>query len=112
MAWHRERFFVRHGGKVVVLPRFVEGVRQANGIIVGITRMPRRRFLAFNTLGAALWVGVRAGLGDLAGIHITAVYEQIHRYQLSVVLAMGLMPAVLTVRHALRHRRREEDPRG
>jgi len=39
-----ERFFGRHGGKVVTIARFVEGLRQANGIIAGITGMRWRRF--------------------------------------------------------------------
>ncbi len=52
-----ESFFTRHGGKIVIVARFIEGLRQANGIIAGITRMPWLRFLAFNALGAALWVG-------------------------------------------------------
>jgi membrane protein DedA with SNARE-associated domain len=57
------------GGRRLVLRfapvplRLVEGLRQAIGIIAGISGMPWRRFLAFNTLGAVLWVGVWAGLG-------------------------------------------------
>lgn len=107
-----ERFFTRHGGKIVVVARFVEGLRQANGIIAGITGMPWRRFLAFNAVGAALWVGVWAGLGDLTGTHITAIYEQIHRYQLYAPIALGLVLAALITRHLLRRRRTGEEPRG
>ncbi len=55
-----ELFFHRHGGKVIVIARFVEGLRQANGIMAGIAGMHWRRFLAFNALGAALWVGTCA----------------------------------------------------
>jgi membrane protein DedA with SNARE-associated domain len=52
-----EAFFTRHGGKVVTIARFVEGLRQANGIVAGLAGMPWRRFLVFNALGAAIWVG-------------------------------------------------------
>jgi len=107
-----ERFFTRHGGKIVVVARFVEGLRQANGIIAGVTGMPWRRFLAFNAIGAALWVGVWAGLGDLAGTHITVIYEQIHRYQLYVLIAVVVGLAALIIRHLLRRRRTGEEPRG
>ena len=51
-------FFDRHGGKVIVIARFVEGLRGFNGIIAGMTGMRWRRFLVFNAIGAALWVGV------------------------------------------------------
>jgi membrane protein DedA with SNARE-associated domain len=103
-----ERFFARHGGKVVTIARFVEGLRQANGLIAGIAGMPWRRFLAFNTLGAVLWVAVWAGLGYLAGSHITAIYEQIQRYQIYAFIALGVALAALIFRHLLRRRTPEE----
>ena len=99
-----ERFFIRYGGRVVTLARFVEGLRQANGIIAGITGMPWRRFLAFNALGAVLWTGVWAGLGFLAGNHIVALYDEAQRYQLYALLAIGVALAVLITRHLLRRR--------
>ncbi|HEV7829266.1 MAG TPA: DedA family protein [Pseudonocardiaceae bacterium] len=103
-----ERFFNRHGGKVVTIARFVEGLRQANGIIAGTTGMPWRRFLAFNVLGAALWVGIWTSLGDLAGAHIGAIYDQINRYQSYTLAAAGVFVIVLIVRHVLPHHRRRE----
>lgn len=104
-----EPCFIRHGGKVVTIARFVEGLRQANGSIAGIIGMRWRRFLAFNTLGAVLWVAVWAGLGYLAGNHITAIDEETHRYQLQALLAVGLVAAGRIVRHLLRRRRTPED---
>lgn len=101
-----ESFFTRHGGKVVVIARFVEGLRQANGIIAGIAGMHWAKFLAFNALGAALWVGLWVALGDLAGTHITAVYETFHRYQLYLLIALGVLIVAGIVRHLLRRRSR------
>ncbi|MFG3009990.1 DedA family protein [Streptomyces cinerochromogenes] len=100
-----EAFFARHGGKIVTVARFVEGLRQANGIIAGTTGMRWRRFLAFNALGAALWVGLWTILAYLAGNHITAVYDEIRRYQLYVLLAAAVAVAGLVVRHVARRRR-------
>ncbi|MGW5432161.1 DedA family protein [Streptomyces sp. NPDC004059] len=102
-----EEFFGRHGGKIVTVARFIEGLRQANGIIAGTTGMHWRRFLAFNALGAALWVGLWTTLAYLVGSHITAVYDEISRYQLYVLVAAGVLIAALVVRHLLRRRRRE-----
>src|SRR5258707_13913601 len=42
-----QRFFNRHGGKIITIARFIEGLRQANGIVAGISGMHWRRFLAF-----------------------------------------------------------------
>ncbi|MFF8404654.1 DedA family protein [Streptomyces sp. NPDC014846] len=100
-----EAFFGRHGGKIVTVARFIEGLRQANGIIAGTTGMRWRRFLAFNALGAALWVGLWATLAYLVGDHITAVYDEIRRYQLYVVAAFAVLLAALVVRHLVRRRR-------
>ncbi|HET8689924.1 MAG TPA: DedA family protein [Candidatus Saccharimonadales bacterium] len=70
-----EGFFNRHGGKVVLVARFVEGLRQLNGIVAGISEMTWRRFLAFNALGAALWVTAWGLIGYFGGNHIDAIYS-------------------------------------
>jgi membrane protein DedA with SNARE-associated domain len=99
-----EAFFTRHGGKVVTIARFVEGLRQANGIIAGATGMPWRRFLAFNALGAAIWVGLWSGVGYAAGSNITSVYDTITRYQTYFLIALGALVVVLVARHVIRRR--------
>ncbi|MCW7942643.1 alkaline phosphatase [Streptomyces hygroscopicus] len=100
-----EVFFTRHGGKIVTVARFVEGLRQANGILAGTSGMRWRRFLAFNALGAALWVGLWATLAYLAGTHVTAIYDEIGRYQLYALVALGVLAAAFVARHVLRRRR-------
>ncbi|MFD4790722.1 DedA family protein [Streptomyces sp. NPDC058459] len=108
-----EVFFQRHGGKIVTVARFVEGLRQANGIIAGTTGMAWHRFLAFNALGAALWVGLWSTLAYVAGSHITAVYDEIVRYQRYVLVAAASLVAALVVRRLVRRgrgRRSDESP--
>lgn len=73
-----EDFFNRNGGKVIVMARFVEGLRQANGIIAGLSEMKWRKFITYNSIGAALWVGVWSTVGYFGGSHI----ETFLRYQL------------------------------
>ncbi|HEY5358545.1 MAG TPA: DedA family protein [Streptosporangiaceae bacterium] len=106
-----EDFFDRHGGKVIVAARFIEGLRQANGIVAGITGMHWRRFVLFNMIGAALWVGVWVSLGYLAGSHITAIYGQVTRYSLYVLIALGVVLVAFIARRLLRRRRAASDPR-
>ncbi len=64
---------------VVTLARFIAGLRQANGIVAGTIGMHWLRFLAFNALSAALWVGVWVSAGYLAGGHITTIYNAVTR---------------------------------
>jgi membrane protein DedA with SNARE-associated domain len=85
------KFFDRHGGKVIVIARFVEGLRQANGIIAGITGMHWKKFLPFNMLGAALWVGVWVSIGYFSGNNIDSIYKAATKYELFFAIAVGLL---------------------
>lgn len=97
-----EAFFTRHGGKIVVVARFIEGLRQANGIIAGLTRMHWARFLFFNAIGAALWVATWCTIGYAAGDHITTIYNWVQRFVLYFLAAAVLAVLFLVVRHRRR----------
>jgi membrane protein DedA with SNARE-associated domain len=98
-------FFERHGGAVVVVARFIEGLRQANGIIAGISGMHWARFVVFNLIGAALWVAVWTSVGYLSGSHITAIYNAAASVELYIGIAVGVGLLGLIARWALRRRR-------
>jgi len=100
-----EAAVTRYGGVLVVIARFIVGLREFNGIIAGVTGMQGRRFAAYNALGAALWVGVWVSAGYLAGNHINAIYRDATRYSAYVLAAVVVvLAAYLIVR--LRSRRR------
>ena len=105
-------FFHRHGAWIITLARFIEGLRQVNGIVAGVTGLHWRRFLVFNALGAALWVGTWVSLGYLAGSHIGTIYSYITRYTLYAVIAAGVVIVALIARHLLRRRRARRQPAG
>jgi membrane protein DedA with SNARE-associated domain len=99
-----ESFFNRHGGKIIVVARFVEGLRQLNGIIAGISGMHWLRFVAFNALGAALWVGTWVSLGDLAGNHLNTIYHYLTEYSWYLLIAVVVLLAGYIVRRVVRLR--------
>jgi membrane protein DedA with SNARE-associated domain len=101
-----ERFFGRYGGQIVVVARFIEGLRQLNGIIAGTAEMPWPRFLVFNTVGAVLWVGVWSTVGYLAGNHLTSIDNTMTRYSLYLLIALAVLAAAWITRTVLRRRRR------
>jgi hypothetical protein len=92
--------------------RFIEGLRQANGIVAGISEMAWPRFLAFNALGAALWVTVWTSVGYLAGNHITTIYDAITRYSLYALIALAAAVAAFIIRTVVRRRRRAQPAAG
>lgn len=93
-----EGFFKRHGGKVVAIARFVEGLRQANGIIAGLSEMHWLKFLTFNVIGAALWVTTWSLLGYFGGSHIdTFLHYQLY-FTLAVLAAIILYVLIRVVK--------------
>ena len=99
-----EGFFNRHGGKVVTVARFIEGLRQINGLLAGIAGMHWLTFLGYNALGAVLWVGTWAGLGYLAGDHIVEIYAEFERYKWYAIGALAVVVAIV-ITHRVRRRR-------
>jgi len=78
-------------------------LRQANGIIAGISGLRWTRFLVFNAIGAALWVAVWTSVGYFSGSHINTIYADATRYDKYLVVALVLVVAAYI---ALRMRRR------
>ncbi len=101
-------FFDRHGGKVIVIARFVEGLRQANGIIAGITGMHWAKFAAFNALGAALWVGVWVSIGYFSGDHIDSIYHTATRYEAYFGIVVGLIILAFIARRVFKWQKRRK----
>jgi membrane protein DedA with SNARE-associated domain len=99
------RFFDRHGGRIIVVARFVEGLRQANGIIAGTTGMHWARFLVFNAIGAALWVAVWTSVGYFSGSHIDTIYHDATRYSTYLAIALGALALAYIARRVVRTRR-------
>ena len=100
-------FFERHGGKIIIVARFIEGLRQANGIIAGISGLRWTRFLVFNAIGAALWVAVWTSVGYFSGSHIDTIYADATRYDKYLLVALALVVAAyvaLRIRRARRTR--------
>jgi len=101
-----ERFFDRRGSIVITFARFVEGLRQANGIIAGITGMHWLRFVIFNAIGAALWVGTWITIGYFAGNNITTIYHYITLYSYYVLAGLVVLIVGYIVWRRRRRRRR------
>ncbi len=89
------------------MARFIDGLRQVNGLVAGTAGVEWRRFLTFNILGALLWVGTWTTAGYLAGTNINKIYEELVRYQTYLFFAALALVVLVIARHVIRRRRRD-----
>ena len=94
-------FYERHGGKAVILARFVPIVRTFSPFVAGVSAMRYPRFLAFDVAGGALWIGLFISAGYFFG-NIPAVKKNFEIVIIAIIL-VSVMPMVV---HWLRARRR------
>jgi membrane protein DedA with SNARE-associated domain len=95
----------RHGGKVVTVARFIEGLRQVNGVLAGIAGMHWLKFLAYNAAGAVLWVGTWSCIGYFAGDHISEIYAAFDKYKWYAIAAIVVIAGVIITRRVRAKRR-------
>jgi membrane-associated protein len=95
----------RLGGRAVFVGRFTAALRALVPGLAGVSKMPYRRFLAWNALGGATWATGFVILGYLAG----SQYKRIERY--ANYIGLGLLVAIVgffVLRH-FRAKRRTSD---
>ena len=100
-------FFERHGGKAIVLGRFVPIVRTFVPFVAGVAEMSYRTFALYNVTGALAWVGICIGAGYVFG-NVPVVKENFSLVALGIVF-VSLLPMVFEY---LRHRRKSPIPPG
>jgi membrane protein DedA with SNARE-associated domain len=94
-----ERLFERYGAVTVFFARFIFGMRIVAGPLAGVLRMPWRRFLLFNFLGAAVWVTVISSAGYLFGQHWHRLERAIKKLDIMAIIFVLLVAAWLWLRN-------------
>ncbi len=85
-----DRLFACYGPVAVFFARFVFGLRIVAGPLAGVLRMPWKKFLLFNFLGAFLWVTVIATVGYLFGKHWERLVQDLKRFDIAVAILVLL----------------------
>lgn len=101
-----EQFFRRHGALIVIVARFFVGLRQLNGIVAGIGRMPAARFTLYNAIGAALWVGLWGFGMYWFGKHFQHLVTELGPIGLYITGGLAAMGVVLYIVWRIRRLRR------
>jgi membrane-associated protein len=93
-------FYERHGGKTIILARFVPIVRTFAPFVAGMGHMSYRHFALFNVAGALLWVLLFTYAGYLFG-DLPVVQENL-KLLIVAIIVLSVLPGVIEV---IRHKR-------
>ena len=86
-------YYERHGGKTVLLARFLPILRTFAPFVAGIGRMPYARFLAFSFTGSVLWIGLFTLAGFYFG-HLTVVRQNLTLVMLGIIV-VSMLPGLI-----------------
>ncbi len=93
-------FYARHGGKTIILARFVPIVRTFAPFVAGMGHMSYRHFALFNVTGALLWVLLFSYAGYLFG-DLPVVQENL-KLLIVAIIVLSVLPGVIEI---IRHKR-------
>lgn len=93
-----EKFYERHGGKTIIVARFIPVVRTFAPILAGVGRMNYSRFLTYNVLGGAIWTFSLNALGFYLG----SLIPGIDRYILPIVAIIILASIAPGIFHLIK----------
>ena len=104
---HLERtrsFFEKHGGKTLILARFVPIVRTFAPTVAGVGRMKYRRFLAYSIAGGCAWVLSMTSIGYFLGRTIPNIEKHLH-ILVAIVIVVSFLPVIAEIYKSKRKER-------
>lgn len=99
-------FYEKHGGKTIILARFMPIIRTFAPILAGVGRMNYRVFVLYNLIGGALWAAGITALGYFLG----SVIPGVDKYLLPIVLLIiivSIMPGIIASLRSVTSKRRQ-----
>lgn len=94
------KFYEKHGGKTIILARFVPIVRTFAPFVAGMGRMSYRQFATYNVIGALIWVLLLTYAGYLFG-NVPFVQNNL-KFVIVAIIVVSVLPAIIEV---VRHRK-------
>jgi len=92
-------FYERHGGKTIILARFIPIIRTFAPFVAGIGRMKYRTFLFYNVLGGFIWVTSLTFAGYFLGV--LPIVKNNFEYAVYIIIFVSLIPVFIEI---IRHK--------
>lgn len=97
-------FYDRHGGKTLLLGRFLPVIRTFAPILAGVIQVDFGKFMLYNIIGAVSWIGSIGGIGYWLG----ARFPQVKDYLGYIVIGLIVITAIPVVRTYLKERKKPD----
>ena len=103
-----QAFYEKHGGKTIIIARFIPVVRTFAPIVAGVSKMDYRRFLAYNVIGALLWAVGVSYLGYFAGSYFHSIGMEVDQVLLPLIVLILLISLAPGIVHLMRNKQQRE----
>ena len=98
-----EKFYAKHGGKAIILGRFIPAVRSFIPMVAGVANMKYRELMIYNAIGAALWTITIPVMGFYFGGWLKARGVDVDMIILPIILAIIVISLITPLIHTLRN---------
>ena len=92
--YRAHEFYERHGGKTIILARFMPIVRTFAPVVAGVADMRYRDFIAYNVFGGILWVWSMLFTGYWLGRYVPGIDRHIEKV-IIVVIFLSILPGII-----------------
>lgn len=104
------RFYEKHGGKAIIIARFMPLVRTFVPVVAGVAQMTYRKFAFYNIIGGVSWVLSMTLLGYLLGSKFPILVQHIEKV-IIVIVFLSILPGIIEfVRAWLKRRAAADEP--
>ena len=95
-----QQFYAKHGGKTIIMARFIPIVRTFAPFVAGMGHMSYHHFLAYNVIGGVLWVTIFSYLGYFFG-NLPIVKDNLSLVLIAIIV-LSVLPGIVEI---IRHKR-------
>lgn len=103
-----QTFYKKHGGKTIIIARFIPIVRTFAPVVAGVAKMDYKTFLSFNIIGALLWAAGVTYLGYFAGSWFESAGIEIDSILLPVIASIILLSVLPPLIHIFKDKKQRE----